>query len=79
MYVRIDSSVKICMVRMRETLAAAKRLQRYNKKLKYTKEFMFFVDFFCFRARELHTFGMYCLTQKESYKSFLMPFTRTTY
>ena len=59
-------------------LAAANRLQRYNKKLKYTKEFMFFVVF-CFRARELHTFGMYCLTQKESYKSFLMPFTRTTY
>lgn len=41
--------------------AAANRLQRYNKNLKYTKEFMFFVDFFCFCARKLHTFGMYCL------------------
>ena len=48
MYVQIGSSVIICYVRVRETLAAAKRLQRYNKKLKYTKEFMFFVDFFAF-------------------------------
>ena len=29
-------------------LAAANRLQRYNKKLNYTKEFMFFVVFFAF-------------------------------
>lgn len=48
MYVQIGSSVIICYVRVRETLAAANRLQRYNKNLKYTKEFMFFVDFFAF-------------------------------
>ena len=43
-------------------LAAAKRLQRYNKKLKYTKEFMFFVDFFAF-TRANHALGMYYLAQ----------------
>jgi len=44
----------------KQQLAAAKRLQRYNKKLKYTKYFMFFVVFFAF-ARANHAFGMYCL------------------
>ena len=48
LFLRIDSSVKICMVRVRERLSADNRLQRYNKKLKYTKEFMFFVVFFAF-------------------------------
>jgi hypothetical protein len=38
-------------VRVRETLAAANRLQRYNKKLKYTKEFMFFVVFLLSRTQ----------------------------
>ncbi len=37
MYVQIGSSVKNIYVRVRETLAAANRLQRYNKKLNYTK------------------------------------------
>ena len=37
MYVQIGSSAKICYVRVRETLAAANRLQRYNKNLNYTK------------------------------------------
>ncbi len=56
MYVLIGSSVIICYVRVRETLAAANRLQRYNKKLKYTKEFMFFVDFFAFaHANYIHS------------------------
>ena len=63
MYVQIGSSVIICYVRVRETiLATANRLQRYNKNLKYTNLFMFFVVF-CFRARKLHTFGMYYLAQ----------------
>ncbi len=48
MYVQIGSSVKIYMFACAKQSAAAKRLQRYNKKLKYTKEFMFFVDFFTF-------------------------------
>ena len=37
LFLRIDSSVKICMVRVRERLSADNRLQRYNKNLKYTK------------------------------------------
>lgn len=74
MYVQIGSSVIICYVRVRETLAAANRLQRYNKKLKYTKEFMFFVDFFYFCACKLHTFGMYCLTLRELLQIFLDAF-----
>ena len=32
-------------------LAAANRLQRYNKKLNYTKEFMFFVVFLLSRTQ----------------------------
>lgn len=48
MYMVIDSSVKICMVRVRERLSADNCLQRYNKNLNYTKEFMFFVVFFAF-------------------------------
>jgi len=36
MYVRIDSSVKICMVRVRERLSADNRLQKYKIFSTYT-------------------------------------------
>ena len=48
MYVQIGSSVKIYMLACAKQLATTNRLQRYNKNLKYTKEFMFFVVFFAF-------------------------------
>lgn len=38
------------MVRVRERLSADNRLQRYNKNLKYTKEFLFFVVFLLSRT-----------------------------
>ena len=47
MYMVIDSSVKICMVRVREQLSADNRLQRYNKNSIYTNKSIFFAVF-CF-------------------------------
>ena len=78
MYVQIGSSVIICYVRVRETLAAANRLQRYNKKLKYTKEFMF-LSIFLLSRTQITYFRNILLSSWSGYKSFLMPFTRTTY
>ena len=66
------------MVRMRERLSADNRLQRYNKNLKYTKEFMFFCCFLLSRT-QITYFRNVLLSSKSGYKSFLMPFTRTTY
>ena len=60
MYMVIDSSVKIYMVRVRERLSADNRLQRYNKNSIYTNKSIFFAVFLL-RARKLHTLGMYCL------------------
>ena len=73
--------------------AAANRLQRYNKNLKYTKEFMFFVVFllqnknaikcifcrFLLSRTQITYFRNVLLSSRIGYKSFLMPFTRTTY
>ena len=58
--------------------AAANRLQRYNKNLKYTKEFMFFVVFLLSRT-QITYFRNVLLSSRSGYKSFFMPFTRTTY
>ena len=51
MYVQIGSSVKIYMLACAKQLATTNRLQRYNKNLKYTKEFMFFVVFLLSRTQ----------------------------
>ena len=45
---RIGSSVKICMVRVRERLSADNRLQSYNKNSNYTNKSIFCCHFFAF-------------------------------
>ena len=64
MYVQIGSSVIICYVRVRETLAAANRLQRYNKKLNYTNIFVIFLVFVPLRTHS-HTLSRYVLLINE--------------
>ena len=51
LFLRIDSSVKICMVRVRERLSADNRLQRYNKKSNYTNKSIFCCHFFASRTQ----------------------------
>ena len=70
LFLRIDSSVKICMVRVRERLSADNRLQRYNKNLKYTKEFMFFVVFFAF-AHDNYILSVGTALRVQSYSFFV--------
>ena len=58
------------MVRVRERLSADNRLQRYNKNLKYTKEFLFFVVFFAF-AHANNILSVCIALRMQSYSFFM--------